>query len=513
MNPALAPSRLIVTAAEMQAIETRLFDAGIPVAALMEKVGQRLTQEIRSLFPKSSHLKILVLVGPGHNGGDALVIARELLELGYHVELYRPLPRAKPLTQAHFDFAKHIGIEVIPHLSAPIQADLIIDGLFGFGLERSIEGELATLIERVNQAPSPIVSLDLPSGMHTDTGEVLGRVIRAAHTFCLGLWKRAFFQEQALSYLGKTHLVPFGIPMDDQLAILEKTTPIQAIEQPDWAQLLTRSHSAHKYQVGSTLLVCGSARYPGAALLATQAANTTGVGMLYVAVPQSIQALIVSKVPEAVVIPCPETPRGAIADFPEDFSTNQLNSVAVGPGVTENATNVLRQCLNWDLPLIIDADGLNILAKGDYFSTLSQRAASTILTPHWGELTRLIPSVKETLAAEKGDRISLLLNTALPPQVTLILKGAKTLVKGAELQINANSTPALARGGSGDVLTGILAGLLAQNPHKAESIATAAVWWHAQAAILAEQKLTASGVSPTQLIQNLLPILKQTQHG
>ncbi|MEM9136850.1 MAG: NAD(P)H-hydrate dehydratase [Cyanobacteria bacterium P01_F01_bin.42] len=511
MKSQISKAQSIVTAAEMQVIESRLFAAGMPVAALMEKVGQRLVQTIEELFPHQAAADISILAGPGHNGGDALVVARELWERGYRVKLHRPLKKAKDLTQSHCNYALYLGIPEISELEEWLRADCIIDGLFGFGLERPIEGSLAATVEQINRSSTPVLSIDIPSGLHTDTGEVLGAAIAADHTLCLGLWKRAFFQEQALSYLGVSNLISFGIPVADQLAVLGNPPPLQTIPKPDFVRLLRRSPAAHKYQIGSALIVCGSSTYPGAAILAAQAARTTGVGMLFVAVPGSIRDLVIGQVPDAVVIACPETPSGAIARLPSDFSLERVTAAAIGPGLTLDAAPVVIESLAWKMPLIVDADALNCLAQIDWRTRL-QRQTPTILTPHWGEFKRLLPNVASSSAAQKGDRITMLTQSVLPPETTLVLKGAKTMVRGARLQINRESTSALARGGSGDVLTGIIAGVLAQNPDEPETVAAAAVWWHAQAALLTQRTQTAAGVFPTKLIQNLEPLL-HLQHA
>ncbi|MGE5658164.1 MAG: NAD(P)H-hydrate epimerase, partial [Actinomycetota bacterium] len=204
----------VVTAEQMRAIEGRIFAAGMPVAALMEKVASLVTRRIQAVVKASAHphspwttaearfLKIGVLVGPGHNGGDALVIARELHFQGYQVAIYCPFSKLKELTSNHAQYARSLGIPFFDEIDALKTYDLLVDGLFGFGLERQITDAVAAAINEVNTWKKTILSIDLPSGLHTDTGEVLGTAIRATHTFCLGLWKLAFLQDQALDYIG-----------------------------------------------------------------------------------------------------------------------------------------------------------------------------------------------------------------------------------------------------------------------------------------------------------------------
>lgn len=503
------PFLSIVTAAEMQAIESRMFKGGMPIAALMEKVGLCLTDKIMDLFPLNRYPTVSILVGPGHNGGDALVIGRELRLRGYDVKLLRPCSKAKPLTEAHAAYAQHLGIPTVI-FSDWLQTDVIIDGLFGFGLTRAIDSDLTVLIDQINQSHLPVVSVDLPSGIHTDTGERLGTSIVAKHSLCLGLWKRAFFQEQALNGMGQTHLISFGIPESDRAAILGHHPLVQIIS-PELVQGVLgrpRPTAIHKYEMGATLLVCGSSQYPGAAVLAARAAQSSGVGMLYVAIPQSLKDLLVAQVPDAIAVACPETPSGAIAKLPDDFDLDKITAVAIGPGLTLDASRVINQSLSWDLPLVLDADALNILGTMDWLPLINQRRSPTVLTPHWGEFKRLFPDALISDAGQKGDRIMLLSELSTQVQATLVLKGAKTLIADPQkpLLVNPSSTPALARGGSGDVLTGIMAGLLAQvSEQPVGEIAAAAVWWHAQAALLAEETLTPAGVHPQALIDFLNP--------
>ncbi|MFM7527155.1 MAG: NAD(P)H-hydrate epimerase, partial [Nodosilinea sp.] len=180
---------LVVTAAQMREIEAQIFADGMPVAALMEKVGGLITTWLEAYFPAQGWPRVGVLVGPGHNGGDALVVARELSFRGYGVEVIDPCDRHKPLTATHRRYVESLGIPLRPDLPGPgePQPSLWIDGLFGFGLERPLTGPLAELVNRLNAQPQPIVSIDIPSGLHTDSGAVLGTAVRASHSLCLGL--------------------------------------------------------------------------------------------------------------------------------------------------------------------------------------------------------------------------------------------------------------------------------------------------------------------------------------
>lgn len=512
---------IAVTAAEMSAIESRMFAAGMPVAALMEKAGILLANRMQQL---DLPLRVGVLVGAGHNGGDALVVARELHFRGYQVRLHQPIAQAKELTSAHARYAASLGIPQVEFADL-LDCDWLIDGLFGFGLTRSIDGDLAGLIEQVNSSGKPIVSIDLPSGLHSDTGEVMGTAICATHSFCLGLWKRAYLHDRALPYIGQTERIDFGIAIADIQAVLGTTPPLQRITPAiALAPLaLPRSPLSHKYRQGHLLLVCGSRQYGGAAILAGLAASASGVGMLSIAVPNSLKPLLTARLPEALIIGCPETESGAIAQLPIDLcqsDLSQYDAIACGPGLTPDATAIVEKVVQSDRPLILDADGLNIMAAR--MNLLRNRAASTLLTPHPGEFKRLFPAIDlDDRVPQARDRLIAVQQAAQQSGTTVLLKGARVAIaqcprKGTahqgQLWVNPASTPALARGGSGDVLTGLAGGLLAEavaanRPDPIAQVAISATWWHAQAAIAAAQERSDRGVDPVTLSQALIPTL------
>ncbi|AFY37564.1 YjeF-related protein [[Leptolyngbya] sp. PCC 7376] len=495
------PENIVVFAEEMRQIETEIFAQEMPVPALMEKAALSIFQHIQIHYPQSEYLSVSVLVGSGHNGGDALVVARELHLAGYQVLLYCPLPKFKSLTQKHFDYAQFLGIDCAENIDNFLDCKLIIDGLFGFGLEREVTGHLAILIERINQRNKTVVSIDLPSGLHTDTGEALGIAIEATESLCLGLWKRLYVQDQAIPYLGKPTRLDFGIPTQ----LLEPHTKIQRIDVTIAKRFLPlrRSPLTHKYKQGNLLLIGGSDQYAGSIILAGLGARATGVGMLTIAVPKSLKPLVVARLPEALVIGCPETEDGAIAELP-DLDFVKYGAIACGCGLTlQGATNIMPKLVKQEVPLILDADALNWLAQNN-LSQIQNRQAPTVLTPHLGEFRRIFPMIEET-----GDRLTMTQQAAQLSNTITLLKGAKTIVANPNGQIYCStaSTPALARGGSGDVLLGIAGGLLSQNPTKPLEVTATAAWWHAQAGILAAKEQTLAGVDGVTLATYLTKFL------
>ncbi len=503
--------QLIVTSAQMSAIEGRLFAAGMPVAALMEKVAQAIFQRILTLYPRETVQRIGVLVGPGHNGGDALVVARELHFAGYEVLIYRPLPKGKELTKKQGEYVASLGVIFFDKIEPLLDCNLIVDGLFGFGLNRPISGEIAEAIERLNQKLKPVISIDLPSGLHTDTGAVLGTAIQATHTFCLGLWKLGLFHDKALVNVGKVELIDFDIPLADIQAVLADRPRIQRITSAvAVAHLpLPRPQSTHKYKQGHLLAICGSQRYMGAALLCGLGAKASGVGMLTIAVPHSLKPYMSQQLADALIVGCPQTESGAIAHLPDSIELRSFDAIACGCGLTLDALGVVKAVLESDRPLILDADGLNALAQLGTIPTLSQRQAFTLLTPHPGEFKRLF---SDPMASP--DPITAVRQASQQSGAVVTLKQARTAIAypDGSVWINPESTPALARGGSGDVLTGLSSGLIAQaiaRKMPVDPMIQTAVWWHAQAAISAAAARTELGVDAVTLSDYLLKVLPQ----
>jgi NAD(P)H-hydrate epimerase len=272
---------------------------------------------------------------------------------------------------------------------------------------------------------------------------------------------------------------------------------------------LPRPAVTHKYKQGHLLLICGSRKYAGGAILTGLGARGSGVGMLSIAVPESLKPLLVSHLPEALIIGCPETQDGAIANLPKAVDLSKYNAIACGPGLTSEVKAVVQTVLAAPCPLILDADGLNILAELKTIPTLLRRQAATVLTPHEGEFKRLFPDS----AALLPDRVSAVRKASGLSKTVVLLKGARTAIAhpAGSVWLIPESTPALARGGSGDVLTGLLGGLVAQQAEgeqSLEAIVAIAAWWHAQAGITAAKERTELGVDAFTLSQYLISVMR-----
>lgn len=530
IDPAIASA--LVTAAEMQAIEQRWFEMGMPVAALMEKAATAIAQWIIAQVGDASEVKsrgILVCAGPGHNGGDALVVARELWLRGYAIAIYQPFTRLKPLTQQHANFVDYLEIpriETRQALEPQIdRAGVIVDGLFGFGQTRAVTGELATVIERINQLDGHQclrVAIDLPTGIHTDHGDVIrttdppvnrgleaaieapGIAFRADVTLCLGLHKLGLLRDAAQPYVGRVELLPFGLRSEDIAAVFPEGLPQRRLTSTDAiaALGLPRSPLTHKYQEGHLLLICGSQRYIGAAILAGLGARASGVGMLSIVVPRSLKPIVAAQLPEAVVIAANETDNGAIATLPHDFNDEKIwskfDAIACGCGLTPEPVSLIQQLIVKHRPLILDADALNILATLP--PSFLTRNAPTILTPHPGEFRRLFGHRAHHAS------LKLIRNAAQQRRMVIVYKGARPVIAAPDhpLTLIDAGTPGLARGGSGDVLTGLMGGFVAtalrQGRDLVETVA-AATWWHAEGGRQAAQARSQLGVDGTTLAE------------
>ncbi|MGY4632680.1 NAD(P)H-hydrate dehydratase [Thermostichus sp. OS-CIW-29] len=507
------PAISLVSSAQMQRIEEQIFSAGMPVAALMEKVGLAVVAQLQKDFPQAH--RIGILCGTGHNGGDGLVVGRELWLAQKSVKVWLGKPDLKPLTADHARYLKALGAEFVESLEELADCDLLIDALFGIGLNRPLGEPWAGAVGWANGSGIPILSLDLPSGLNDQTGEVWGCCIRASHTYTLGLWKRGLWQEAALPWVGRLHRVDFGIP---PWACPEDEVP-RLLLRP-WQHFPADPPlDTHKYRQGSLLLVAGSAAYAGAAVLAGLGSRASGVGMVTMAAPAELKGLIHSALPEVLVHAWEGIPSlPPVAD--RDSGTKSLKpfqAVAVGPGLGETRLPLLEILLrDWaGIPWVIDADGLNALAEMGV-ERLQEKGIQAILTPHLGEFRRLFPGIP------LGDRIEAAQRAAAQSGAVVVLKGARTVIASptGECWVNPESTPALARGGSGDVLTGLIGGLVARRRAQAGqpldapallSCACAGVWWHAQAAVHLAQERGLTGVDPARLAEHLPQVLQALQ--
>jgi NAD(P)H-hydrate epimerase len=387
--------------------------------------------------------------------------------------------------------------------------DILVDGIFGTGLDAEVRGYYREVIDHLNTLQTPIVAIDIPSGLDADTGKPLGTAIRASLTITFGLPKIGHLIPPGLDYVGEVKVIDIGIP---KRLVEEENIPIHLLEKEEIQRWLSipRNPDTHKGDYGHLLVIAGSVGKTGAAAMACQAALRMGAGLVTLAIPKSLNAIMEMKLTEVMTEPLPETPKQTLSL--RAFSAivrlcENKKAVIIGPGLgtfKETQSLVLKLVRTLDLPIILDADGLTALATQPKTLPITNR--SLILTPHPGEMAKLIRStVKEVLE----NRIGLSRNFSQSQHVHLILKGHPTLIttpKG-EVFINPTGNPGMASGGTGDVLTGMIGGLVCQGFDILPSLQIA-VYLHGMAGDEGAQEMGEKSLIATDVIEKIPALLK-----
>jgi NAD(P)H-hydrate epimerase len=466
----------IATAQQMQELDRKTIqDIGIPGVVLMENAGRGTVYYIRKNFPDLPKKTVLVLAGRGNNGGDGFVIARYLLNASIDVKvlLLCPLENVTGDAAINAEAYRHMGgaLQEIPDRAAwqgasdqLKSADLVIDAILGTGLSSEVKGLFRKVIEDLNESTIPIVSVDLPSGIHADSGAVMGVAVRARLTCTFGLPKRGLLLFPGASCVGDLEIVDIGIPRT-----LIQTSGLKEflLEESDIkGKFPGRDSDSHKGNYGHLFILAASPGKTGAAAMAAQAAMRVGAGLVTLGVPASLNPILEAKVTEVMTEPLPDSDTGLLGMDAWPTIKQLLpgkNVIAIGPGLSAKektvslVQNILEQAT---VPLVIDADGLNAIAKAP--DVLKKTRAPVVLTPHPGEMARLMGTTSKEI---QRYRIEHARGFATTYDVIVILKGARTVIAEPDgtIYINPTGNPYMASGGMGDVLTGMIAGLLAQN--------------------------------------------------
>jgi len=464
----------VVTANEMQAIDrSAIEEFGIPGLVLMENAGLAAASLIHENIPDILDQKVVVVCGKGNNGGDGFVIARHLFIDGVHVDILLLGKRQKLKSDARVnaDIAFKMGIPIheITEKNLHDQSHLlrhchiIVDALFGTGLSKPAKGLYEKVIKKINAAKKYVVAVDIPSGVDSDSGHLIGPHIKADITAGLALLKRSHLLFPAAESMGEVQMLDISIPPQ---AIEKQDIPVAWLELEDIQSLIPkRPTNTHKGDYGHTLVVAGSRGKGGAAGLTGLAALRAGSGLVTLAVPESCHQALEFNPLETMTMALPETKSGCISTKAIDTILKGLkgkNALAIGPGLsTDKETVQLLEALlpQVECPLVIDADGINALGKSG--KLLDQIQAETVLTPHPKEMSRLSGWNVQDILSHRIERAS---EFAQEHNVTLLLKGARTLTAFADgtILINPTGNPGMATAGSGDVLTGLIAGLISQ---------------------------------------------------
>ena len=463
----------LLTAEEMGRADKLAIGGGVSGTTLMENAGRAVAEEVGRRFP--DHESVAVLCGPGNNGGDGFVAARHLEERGYKVRLgfdgdeARLPPDAAAMARRYLGAREPLGPGLLNG------SNVVVDGLLGAGLARPVEGKLAGLIESVNASNLPVIAIDVPSGIDGTTGEVRGTAIRATATVTFFRMKPGHLLLPGRTNCGETSIADIGIPERVLAAIAPKTF---ANEPPLWlAKFPWPQPDSHKYSRGHAVVMSGPVHSTGAARLAARGALRIGAGLVTVASPRDALEVNAGEL-TAIMVREADDARG-LASLLAD---RRKNAVLVGPGVGvgERTKELVSAALRSDAAIVLDADALTSFAEdpASLFAAIAARAAPVVLTPHDGEFARLFPDLA---GIPKLERARLAASRA---GAVLVLKGADTVVAGpgGTASINATTSPYLATAGTGDVLAGMVLGLLAQRMPAFEA-ASAAVWLHGAAAL------------------------------
>lgn len=464
----------VLTAQQMRVAEQYAVQTGTPLIVLMERAGLAVAEQVMARYPKQP---VLVLCGPGNNGGDGFVAARHLSAKGWPVRilLYGKLEELTP--EAKVAASRWRGAVITASLSVvenAIQkgAQLLIDGLYGIGLRRPVTGEAAAILQLVNKSGMQVVSIDIPSGLNADTGQVFGQAIVADLTICFYRKKLAHVLMPGRMLCGDIAVMDIGIP---EQALMNTTLQVSENNPDLWLGYFPQPQlNYNKYDRGH-VLVLGGIELTGAARLAALAAQRMGAGLVTVASPLSAFIIYASALTSIMVRAVEEGDRFVLS-FQRMLEDSRRNVAIIGPGAgtEENTRQAALLALTSGKRCVLDADALNVFG-GDAESLKRVMAPHSIITPHEGEFTRLFEGVVDP----RLDKISRTKAAAAFLGCTVVLKGADTVIASPEglAVVNTNSPATLATAGSGDVLAGFIAGLMAQNvePFPAGCIA---VWLH-----------------------------------
>jgi NAD(P)H-hydrate epimerase len=483
MRPVLVPE-------EAAELDERTQARGITADSLMEAAGLEVADAALRLLGGAYGRRAVVVCGKGNNGGDGLVAARYLDRAGVRTTALLLHEGVREPAAANLRRLEHTGVRRRPFSSAAIdreleRADVAVDAIFGTGFRGAPEGAPAEAIRALEASAVPVVAVDIPSGVNGATGGVDGEAVHADITVTFGAPKLGLVLHPGAAFAGVVEVETIGFPED----LIR--SEIGLVERQDAAGLLpTREPDTHKRAAGYAVVVGGSRRMTGAVALAGRAAYRAGAGLVAIAVPERILPVVEGAIREAVFVDLPETDAGSIASGSDrlDEVLGQADALAIGPGMTtDTATSewirgVVRSS---EVPVVLDADGLNAFAgRAD---ELSDRKADLVLTPHAGEFARLAGVSATDL---QGDRVRHVRDLAARASATVLLKGSRTLIATPDgvVRINPTGGPALATGGTGDVLTGMIVGLVARGLEVADA-ATAAAFAHGIAGRIAGEDL------------------------
>lgn len=503
----------VVTAHTMQEIDRQAIEEfGISGLELMESAGQSCMDAIISGFGPTG--RAAIIAGKGNNGGDGYVIARLLRQAGWRVSVYVLAERSRisgdaatNLEKLPLDsvaFCPHEGQLAGRYMDEIARADVIVDAMLGTGLSSDVRGVYREAVEIINASGRPVLAVDIPSGIHGTTGSILGDAVRASVTVTFAIAKLGHVLFPGAEYTGRLIVADIGIPPN----VMEAAPGYDQLNDECIRPLLRRrDRQAHKGHFGHCLIIAGSTGKTGAAALSANSAVRAGSGLVTLAVAESLHGILETKTTEVMTVPLPDSNSGYVTSsaFPAiEKLLPGMDALALGPGLGRRpGITALVQTIveSVSLPMVIDADGLNALADD---STILRRkkSATIILTPHPGEMARLLGA---SIPDIEADRILVAQEFARSFGVYLVLKGARTIIATptGTTAINGSGNPGMASGGMGDVLTGIIVSLLGQQ-YSAWDACRLGVFIHGFAADLVAEEKGEIGICATD-VKEMLP--------
>ena len=458
--PTIDSKHLVVYSKQMLDLENEIFSQGMPQEALMEKVGIQIS---KWLLKRKFLLKkgVVVLIGPGHNGGDGAVIAKELFLKGYLVKLWCPFPLKKTLTINYVNYLTSLGVKKLVDPPNPKGKHLWIDAVFGNNQKREVDEKLIKLFnKKFDNKSGKVVSIDVPTGLCPNSGKpFLNNAVKANYSLVVGLNKIGLLQDAALPYIGELHHIDIGISKN-QLHKLDSQVLKITYQDLETIKLPLLPRNSSKYKRGRTLLIAGSEKYPGAAYLALKGAISSGAGFVSAILPDLVANSIWQVEPEVVIagrLYSDSNGNSILFDALKNLDFSSYDSIVIGPGIGldkndwEKSTEYL---LDIKGLLILDADALNRISKSNLGSKFFlERKAETWITPHYQEFIRLFPENVEI------NRVEQALKAAKEFNISILLKGANSVIANNEMAWQIFGTDAeTARAGLGDLLSGFIGG-------------------------------------------------------
>jgi len=499
--PTIDSKHLIVDSKQMLIVEKEMFSDGMPREALMEKAGIQISRWLLKKKPLLNN-GITVFIGPGHNGGDGAVIARELFLKGFYVQVWCPFPIKKTLTNNHLNYLTSIGVTKLVEPPDAKGKDLWIDAVFGNNQTRKVDDKLIKLFnQKFHKKSGKVISIDIPTGLCPDKGEpFLKDAVKADYTLVIGLYKIGLTQDSALPFIGELHHIDIGVPTSNLSKIDKKIFKVtyKDIKNIDLPSLPKNSN---KYKRGRTLLIAGSAKYPGAAYLALKGAISSGAGFISAVLPKMVGESIWQVAPEIVIkgsMHCNQNGNASLFSALKNIDLSSFDSVAVGPGIGidnddwQKAKDILT---GFEGLLILDADALNRISESKLGSNFFlERKFKTWITPHSKEFGRLFPNIKSKT------NVGLARDAAKEFNISILLKGANSIVADNKKAWQLFGTDSqTARAGLGDLLSGFVAGSSAIDLTFCRNITTdffaKYVLLHSFAASKCKKGSNASGIS------------------